>query len=71
MGRPVEQLWGDYAKAVEAESKPGDQRHSTDVAGSEDEEMVLVEKHDAPDLKKENAPPGTTTDECNSSRSDR
>lgn len=35
-GRPVEQLWGDYGKALEREKKE-----------AEDEEPVLVEKEDA------------------------
>lgn len=36
LGRPVEQLWGDYSEAVEKEDKK-----------SEDEECVMVEKEDA------------------------
>ena len=46
LGRPVEQLWGDYTKAVEAEKSsklpPGEERTS-----AEDEELVMVEREDA------------------------
>lgn len=46
IGRPVEQLWGDYAKAVGEELK------------TEDDEGVLVEKEDA-SAPKETAMPTT------------
>lgn len=49
-GRPVEQLWGDYAKAVEKERKSED-----------DEEGVLVEKEDASTPKLVEEPPTPTT----------
>jgi hypothetical protein len=48
LGRPVEQLWGDYTEAVKAEQglqpQPDKEAEST---GEDDEEMVMVEKDDA------------------------
>jgi hypothetical protein len=37
LGRPVEQLWGDYSQAIDKESKKNE----------DDEECVIVEKQDA------------------------
>ncbi|PMD50273.1 BSP-domain-containing protein [Hyaloscypha bicolor E] len=50
LGRPVEQLWGDYSDAVEKETKTED-----------DEECVIVEKLDAstPKSVEESATPAT------------
>ncbi|KUJ10254.1 BSP-domain-containing protein [Mollisia scopiformis] len=50
IGRPVEQLWGDYSEAVEKERKQ-----------NKDEEGVLVEKEDAstPKLPKDPSTPTT------------
>jgi hypothetical protein len=48
LGRPVEQLWGDYGDAVKAEeSMKPEQGTEADSAGEEDEEMVMIEKEDA------------------------
>lgn len=48
LGRPVEQLWDDYAKAVEAEQglRPESGTKAESI-GEEDEEMVMIEKEDA------------------------
>ncbi len=45
LGRQVEQLWGDYAKAVTAENELW-KAVGTSV-GDDDDEMVMVEKEDA------------------------
>jgi hypothetical protein len=37
LGRPVEQLWGDYSQAIDKESKKNE----------DDEECIIVEKQDA------------------------
>jgi hypothetical protein len=51
-GRPVEQLWGDYAEAIEKELKK-----------DEEEEGVLVEKEDASTPKHSETPSTPTTKE--------
>jgi hypothetical protein len=47
LGRPVEQLWGDYGDAVRAEEGVKlEHSKDTDSTGEDDEEMVMIEKED-------------------------
>jgi hypothetical protein len=60
LGRPVEQLWGDYAAACEEETSAVGPRKSLDTMGSEDEETVLVDRQDAPNSEKSDSNPNAT-----------